>query len=90
MGNSKELPSPEEALQKAIQIKGSQFKLASAIGCSQPSVFKMIKKGFATAEFVLSIEKATGVSRSYLRPDLYPPEEYPPKEMPDQHTAVAS
>jgi DNA-binding transcriptional regulator YdaS (Cro superfamily) len=50
--------------------------LADRIGTTQSQVWYWLtrsKKG-VPAEFVLSIEKETGVSRAELRPDLWPEE----------------
>lgn len=63
------------ALAKAIEIAGGQKPLASLIGTSQSQVWYWLersKKG-VPAEFVLQIERATGVSRHDLRPDIYGP-----------------
>lgn len=66
-----------EALKRACVIAGGQKPLADRIGTTQGQVWYWLekaKKGVA-AEFVLPIERETGVSRSELRPDLYPLEE---------------
>lgn len=62
-------------LLKAIGIKGSQAALAESIGVSQQTVSNWLKKTKAgvAAEYVLPIERETGVPRYELRPDLYPP-----------------
>lgn len=63
-----------EALKRACEIAGGQKPLADRIGTTQSQVWYWLersKKGIP-AEFVLPIERATGVSRSELRPDLYP------------------
>lgn len=66
-------PSPSEALQLAVEIMGSQSSLARICTVSQAAVWKWLVKGkHLPAEHVLRVEKATGVSRSLLRPDLYP------------------
>lgn len=66
------------ALHKATRIAGSQAALASQIGVSTTAVWKMLNKAQrASAEFVLKIEAATGISRHDLRPDLYPREDTP-------------
>jgi len=68
-------PSPLVALEKAIDSAGSQASLAASVGVSTTAVWKMLHKAQrASAEFVLKIEAATGVSRHDLRPDLYPRE----------------
>lgn len=62
------------AIGKAIDIAGGQRALADEIGTSQAQVWFWLhksKKGVA-AEFVLPIESVTGVSKSELRPDIYP------------------
>jgi DNA-binding transcriptional regulator YdaS (Cro superfamily) len=67
----------KEALIRACKIAGGQKPLADRIGTTQGQVWYWLekaKKGVA-AEFVLTIERETGVSRSELRPDLYPLED---------------
>jgi len=59
----------EEGLDLAIRAAGGVGALARAIGIAQPSVSTWRK---VPAERVLAVEAATGVSRSDLRPDLYP------------------
>ncbi|MEN9393695.1 MAG: hypothetical protein RLZZ104_2038 [Pseudomonadota bacterium] len=63
-----------KALKSAIRIAGGQTALADAIGKTQGHVSKWLERGYIPAESVLPIEKATGVSRHDLRPDLYPRE----------------
>jgi len=61
------------ALELAIERAGGQSALARAIGKSQGHVWHWVKVAKrAPAEAVLAIETATGVSRSELRPDVYP------------------
>lgn len=63
-----------EALRRACDAAGGQSKLARRIGTTQSQVWYWLtqsKKG-VPAEFVLPIERETGVTRSELRPDLYP------------------
>lgn len=65
-----------DALRKACEIVGGQKPLADRIGTTQSQVWYWLersKKG-VPGEFVLPIERASGVSRHDLRPDLYPPE----------------
>lgn len=63
------------ALAKAIEIKGSQAALAESIGATQQLVSYWLKKSKngVSAEFVLPIERETGVPRHKIRPDIYPP-----------------
>ena len=65
------------ALERCIQILGSQYKVADAVGVRQPSVSHQVRHGTAVpAEWCLALEAATGgrVTRHELRPDLYPAE----------------
>src|SRR5262249_29408596 len=55
-------------LDEAIRVAGGVGALARKIGISQPSVSNWTR---IPAERVLSVEAATGVSRTILRPDLY-------------------
>ncbi|MCA3256286.1 MAG: helix-turn-helix domain-containing protein [Alphaproteobacteria bacterium] len=63
----------KEALESAITVAGSQSELARRVGVTQSTLWGWLNKaGRTPAEYVLKIEAATGVSRSLLRPDLYP------------------
>ena len=55
-------------LEEAIRVAGGVGALARKLGISQPSVSNWSR---IPAERVLSVEAATGVNRSTLRPDLY-------------------
>lgn len=67
------------ALNRAIEVAGSQSELARAIGVSSTSVWRMVNRAKRmSAQLVLKAEAATGVSRHDLRPDLYPQETHPP------------
>ena len=61
------------ALDRAIEALGGVGKLASAIGLRQNVVSNWRMRGQAPAERCLAIEKATGVSRHDLRPDVFGP-----------------
>ena len=58
----------DDGLDEAIRVAGGVGALARKIGISQPSVSNWIR---IPAERVLSVEAATGVNRTILRPDLY-------------------
>lgn len=65
-----------QALQQACAVAGGQKPLALRIGTTQSRVWYWLaraRRGVA-AEFVLPIERATGVSRRLLRPDLFSPD----------------
>ncbi|WP_275790493.1 helix-turn-helix domain-containing protein [Pararhizobium gei] len=63
-----------EALNKALEAAGGQTALAALLEVSQQRVWGWVHKSSKglPAEYVLAVEKATGVSRHDLRPDVYP------------------
>ena len=63
-------------LEKAISEAGGQVALASLLGIRQSHISNWKNRGKRVpAEWVIKIEKATGVPRHELRPDLYPTED---------------
>ncbi len=50
--------------------------IARSFGLTRAAVNYWFTAGKVPAEHVLKLEKETGVHRSLIRPDLYPPEEY--------------
>jgi DNA-binding transcriptional regulator YdaS (Cro superfamily) len=64
-------------LARAIAVAGSQSELARRIGVTQAHIWQWLHRGKRRipAEYVLKVEKATGIPRHELRPDLYPVEE---------------
>ncbi len=72
-------PTPNQAFRRAVKIVGSQVAYGELLGRSQQSVSdRLVGEQEIWAEDVLKVERATGVPRWELRPDLYPPEEYAP------------
>jgi DNA-binding transcriptional regulator YdaS (Cro superfamily) len=67
--------SRKAALERAIKRVGGPANLARLINISHQLLRSWLQrpKG-VTAEYVIAIEKATGVSRHDLRPDIYPRE----------------
>lgn len=63
--------TPEQALQAALKVAGGFAQLGRAIGASRQRVFQWT---VAPPEMVIAIERATGISRHDLRPDIYPDE----------------
>ena len=59
----------------AIEAAGGQVSLAVRVGVRQQSISDWLKRARVPAERVLAVERATGVSRHVLRPDLYPHEQ---------------
>jgi len=67
------IPTPFEALEAAVAKAGSQSALARICGVSQTAVWKWLQSGKRLpAEYVLTVEAETMVSRHHLRPDIYP------------------
>lgn len=64
----------ESLFRKAIDIAGSETRLAKAIGYSQHAVWTARKRGRPSAEMAVAIDKFTQgqVSKHDLRPDLWP------------------
>lgn len=64
-----------ELLEKAIRIKGTQTKLACALGVSHNAVYWARRRGTVTAEMAIGIDRVTDrqVTKEELRPDLFPP-----------------
>lgn len=59
-------------LQRAIGKAGSQKALAEQVEVSQQAISKWLKNGgVVPAETAVKIERATGVTRRELRPDLF-------------------
>jgi DNA-binding transcriptional regulator YdaS (Cro superfamily) len=59
----------------AINIHGSQAKLADAMGCSQQQISYLLRAKAVSAKMALRIEDATGgaVSRHALCPEIFGP-----------------
>lgn len=76
----------EAGLEEAIRAMGGVSVLARGLGVAQPTV-SMWRR--IPAERVLSVETLTGISRTSLRPDLYPVPDHPASGHPlhDGHAA---
>lgn len=75
--------SSDTALAQAVRAAGSQSAFARLIGRNQSTVHDWVREGRPLpGEYVLAIERQTGVSRHELRPDLYPIEAH------DGHTVA--
>jgi len=62
----------DDNLKQALQIAGGKYQLAKAIGCSHQAIYRWTK---VPPSQVLAVSRATGIPRSVLRPDIYPPQE---------------
>lgn len=72
---------------KAVEIAGSQQKLADMIGCTQQQISYLLGAKSISAEMAIKIERATGgaISFATLRPDL----SFPAKPAPQTDLAEA-
>lgn len=61
-----------EALRLAIKVAGGSTALAATLGVTSQAISQWKQVPGAR---VIAVERATGVSRYHLRPDLYPREE---------------
>lgn len=63
-------------LASAVRLIGGQSATARLLSVDQSTVHEWLRSGRALpAEHVLTVEKATGISRHDLRPDIYPRED---------------
>lgn len=63
-------------IRKAVAIVGNQTKLAEILDVAPSAVQQWVAANHVPAKRVLAVEAATGgqVTRSELRPDIYPAE----------------
>lgn len=62
--------TPQQALIEAKRIAGNGLRLSRVVGRSHQAVYRWT---VVPPECVLAVEKATGVSRHLLRPDVFGP-----------------
>lgn len=63
---------PREIIRAAVEAEGGQTAFARKINVSQQLVWSWLNKSRRiSAESAIKIEKATGVPRSRLRPDIF-------------------
>lgn len=68
------MPTLRTMIERAVKAKGSQAKLAEAMGCSQQQISYLLNQATSvTGEMAVSIDRATlgQVSKHELRPDLF-------------------
>lgn len=64
----------ETAIEKAVRLVGSQSALARSVNVTPQAVQQWVESGRVSHKKVIDVERATGVHRTELRPDLYPRE----------------
>jgi DNA-binding transcriptional regulator YdaS (Cro superfamily) len=64
----------DPVINEAIAIAGGPTALTRMLGIKVPAIYSWKK---VPPRRVLAIERVTGIPRTKLRPDLYPPEEKP-------------
>ncbi len=57
-----------------VQAGGGLQPLAATLGVRYQAIQAWLRRGRVPAERVIAIERATGVPRTTLRPDIYPEE----------------
>lgn len=63
-----------EALERACKQVGGKKKMAEELSVVPSAISMWLKRNRIPAEYVLHIERASGVPRHQLRPDIYPVE----------------
>ena len=63
--------SSTDGLKIAIRKAGGLRALARKIGIAPQSISQWLEKGQVTPRWLIAIEKATGVPRERIRPDLF-------------------
>lgn len=64
----------KSAVKRAISKAGSQSELARLVGVTPQAVQQWEAANRVSVRKALDVEKATGISRHDLRPDIYPKE----------------
>lgn len=64
--------TPQQALEHAVMAAGGFTALGRKLGISGEAIMQW---NMVPPRRVLEVEKATGISRFLLRPDIYPPSE---------------
>jgi DNA-binding transcriptional regulator YdaS (Cro superfamily) len=73
------------ALEQFLAKRGAVSELAKQIGISHGAVVQW--RGRCPAERVVEVERATGIPREALRPDLYLRDPAPAAHVPHEHDA---
>ena len=71
--NNHRISPQKAALLHAVSQAGGQAELARKLKVKPQAVHQWLTAGKVPPLRVLAVEAATGVARTALRPDLYPP-----------------
>jgi DNA-binding transcriptional regulator YdaS (Cro superfamily) len=61
----------KSAIERACDALGGQVKLAKALGVTPQAVSQWVAKGRVPPERCAEVERASGVGRHELRPDIF-------------------
>lgn len=59
------------AFRQAVGIAGGMTAMAKVCGVTRQSLYNWQRRGRIPAEIAVKIERATGITRQTLRPDLF-------------------
>lgn len=67
------MPTLRKLIEQAVKLKGSQAKLAAAVGCSQQQIAYLLRAKSISVVMAKRVDEATGgaVSKHDLRPDFF-------------------
>lgn len=61
----------QDELSRAVSLAGSEAKLGKATGYSQHAIWLARKRGSVTPKMAVAIERAVGVPKSGLCPEIF-------------------
>lgn len=67
----------DSLIPRAGRAAGSQSAFGRLLGKRQSTIQGWLKAGRISPEYVIPVERVTGISRHELRPDLYPVSDAP-------------
>jgi len=67
----------DSLIARAGRAAGSQSAFGRLLGKRQSTIQGWLKAGRVSPEYVIPVERVTGISRHELRPDLYPVSDAP-------------
>lgn len=64
-----------DSLERACKAVGGKKKMAGLLSVGPSAISQWLNRGRIPAKYILAIERASGVSRHELHPDIYPLED---------------